>query len=171
METLAYDCGNPVQYVCGRYARSTFYLLYRHALLAMTMGTKCVFLKSLTTPRRAPHDTPRQRRWAFRCGGGQGRWVFGCALVCFIPWRRVVRIHMCRWRLYTIRPPGRTLCMTRRGWTRYNLSLCRRTYGPMGMNCWRWSYNPRPPQYNPTGMKWTVRRQMRTPAQLPISQK
>ena len=27
-----------------------FYLLDRHALLAMTMGTKCVFLNSLTTP-------------------------------------------------------------------------------------------------------------------------
>ena len=27
-----------------------FYLLDRHALLAMTMGSKCVFLNSLTTP-------------------------------------------------------------------------------------------------------------------------
>ena len=57
--------------------------------------------------------------------------------------------------------------MTRRGWTRYNLSLCRRTYGPMGMNCWRYPYILRPQQHNPTGMKWTVRRQMRTPAQSP----
>ena len=31
-----------------------FYLLDRHALLAMTMGSKCVFLNSLTTPPRAP---------------------------------------------------------------------------------------------------------------------
>ena len=27
-----------------------FYLLDRHALLAMTMGSKCIFLNSLTTP-------------------------------------------------------------------------------------------------------------------------
>ena len=57
LKTLAYDCGNPVQYVCGRYARSTFYLLDRHALLAMTKG-KRVFLTSLTPPRRAKRDTP-----------------------------------------------------------------------------------------------------------------
>ena len=31
-----------------------FYLLDRHALLAITMGTKCVFFKSLTTPGCAP---------------------------------------------------------------------------------------------------------------------
>ena len=37
MKTLAYDCGNPVQYVCGRSARSAF-----------------LFLNSLTTPPRAP---------------------------------------------------------------------------------------------------------------------
>ena len=58
-----------------------FYLLDRHALLAMTNGSKCVFLNSLTTPRRAPHDTPPPEspaqtmfargpvwRWAFCCG-------------------------------------------------------------------------------------------------------
>ena len=50
METLAYDCGNPVQYVCGRMPAVLFYLLDRHALLAMTMGSKCGFLGSLTTP-------------------------------------------------------------------------------------------------------------------------
>ena len=50
MKTLAYDCGNPVQYVCGHLPAVLFYLLDRHALLAMTMGSKCVFLNSLTTP-------------------------------------------------------------------------------------------------------------------------
>ena len=50
LKTLSYDCGNPVQYVCGRNARSAFYLLDRHALLAMTMESKCIFLNSLTTP-------------------------------------------------------------------------------------------------------------------------
>ena len=62
LKTLAYDCGNPVQYVCGRYARSAFYLLDRHALLAMTMGSKCFFLKSLTIVAPPPDglttDTP-----------------------------------------------------------------------------------------------------------------
>ena len=50
LKTLAYDCGNPVQYVCGHLPAVLFYLLDRHALLAMTMGSKCVFLNSLTTP-------------------------------------------------------------------------------------------------------------------------
>ena len=36
MKTLAYDCGNPVQYVCGRPPAVLFYLLDRHASLAMT---------------------------------------------------------------------------------------------------------------------------------------
>ena len=59
LETLAYDCGNPVQYVCGRMPAVLFYLLDRHALLAMTRGSKCVFLNSLTTP--ALRATPPQR--------------------------------------------------------------------------------------------------------------
>ena len=54
LETLAYDCGNPVQYVCGRYARSAFLFTgsprFARALLAMTMESKCIFLNSLTTP-------------------------------------------------------------------------------------------------------------------------
>ena len=40
MKTLAYDCGNPVQYVCGHSPAVLFYLLDRHAPLAMTKGTK-----------------------------------------------------------------------------------------------------------------------------------
>ena len=52
MKTLSYDCGNPVQYVCGHSPAVLFYLLDRHALLAMTMGSKGIFLKSLTTPPR-----------------------------------------------------------------------------------------------------------------------
>ena len=35
--------------VCGRSPAVLFYLLDRHALLAMPMGSKCVFFKSLTT--------------------------------------------------------------------------------------------------------------------------
>ena len=50
LETLAYDCGNPVQYVCGHSPAVLLYLLDRHASLAMTMESKCVFLNSLTTP-------------------------------------------------------------------------------------------------------------------------
>ena len=57
--------------------------------------------------------------------------------------------------------------MSRRDWTRYNWLLCRRTYSPMGMKCSQYPCVPRPPQYSPTGMTWTVRRQLRTPAQLP----
>ncbi len=38
LETLAYDCGNPGQYVCGRSPAALFYLLDRHASLAMTRG-------------------------------------------------------------------------------------------------------------------------------------
>ena len=40
LKTLSYDCGNPVQYVCGHSPAVLFYLLDRHALLAMTMGSK-----------------------------------------------------------------------------------------------------------------------------------
>ena len=76
-----------------------------------------------------------------------------CATGWFIPLRRVVRIHICRWCLYTIHPLGRTLCMTRRGWTPGNSWLCRRTYSPLGMKCSRCPCVPRPPRYNPTGMK------------------
>ena len=50
LETLAYDCGNPGQYVCGRSPAALFYLLDRHASLAMTRGSKGVFLNALTTP-------------------------------------------------------------------------------------------------------------------------
>ena len=39
--TAVYDCGNPVQYVCGRMPAVLFYLLDRHAPLAMTKGSKC----------------------------------------------------------------------------------------------------------------------------------
>ena len=34
-----------------------FYLLDRHALLAMTMESKCIFLNSLTTPPEPPTQT------------------------------------------------------------------------------------------------------------------
>ena len=57
--------------------------------------------------------------------------------------------------------------MTRLGWTQGNSWLCRRTNSPMGMHCSRCPYNPLQPQHNRTGTKWTARRQMRQPAQLP----
>ena len=50
LKTLSYDCGNPVQYVCGQTPAVLFYLLDRHAPLAMTKGTKCQIPQSLTTP-------------------------------------------------------------------------------------------------------------------------
>ena len=57
--------------------------------------------------------------------------------------------------------------MSRRGWTRYNWLLCRRTYSPMGMKCSQYPCVPLQQQRIQTGMTWTVRRQSRTPAQLP----
>ena len=85
------------------------------------------------------------------CAGPGGRWAFGCNSLYFIPLRRVVRIHMCRWCLYTIRPLGRTLCMTRRDWTPGNWWLYRRTYSPLGTNCSRCPYNPLQQQPYPDG--------------------
>ena len=57
--------------------------------------------------------------------------------------------------------------MSRRGWMRYNWLLCRRTYSPLGMKCSQCPCLPLQQQRIQTGMTWTVRRQMRTPAQLP----
>ena len=54
LKTLSYDCGNPVQYVCGRMPAVLFYLLDRHASLAMTKGTKRLIPYSLTTPPQPP---------------------------------------------------------------------------------------------------------------------
>ena len=50
LKTLSYDCGNPVQYVCGHSPAVLFYLLDRHALLAMTMESNGVFLNALPHP-------------------------------------------------------------------------------------------------------------------------
>ena len=59
-----------------------FYLLDRHALLAMTMGSKCVFLNSLTTPgcahpsaegnlvRTVAEKSSPLRRGGTKCRGG-----------------------------------------------------------------------------------------------------
>ena len=57
MKTLSYDCGNPVQYVCGHSPAVLFYLLDRHAPLAMTKGTKWLILHSLTTPAASRHPS------------------------------------------------------------------------------------------------------------------
>ena len=84
----------------------------------------------------------------------------------FIPWRRPGRIRMnqcCHCMLYSL---AHTLCTTRRGWMRYNWLPCRRTYSPMGMKCSQCPYSPPQQQRIQTGMTWTVRRQLRTPAQL-----
>ena len=74
---------------------------------------------------------------------------------------------MCRWRLYTIHSLGRTLCTNRLGWSQGNWLLCRRTYSPMGMKCSQCPCVPPQQQRIQTGMTWTVRRQLRTPAPLP----
>ena len=88
-----------------------------------------------------------------------------------IPWRTPVQIRMTQCYRCMLYSPAHTLCTNRPGWTRYNWLLCRRTYSPMGTNCSRWSWNPRPPQHNPTGTMLMVPRQMHQPVQSPISQK
>ena len=85
----------------------------------------------------------------------------------FIPWRRPGRIRMnqcCHCMLYSL---AHTLCTTRRGWMRYNLLPCRRTNSSMGKSCSQYPYNPPQQRRIQTGMKWTGRRQLRTPVQLP----
>ena len=57
LKTLAYDCGNPVQYVCGHSPAVLFYSLDRHAPLAMTKGTKWLIPQSLTTPAASRHPS------------------------------------------------------------------------------------------------------------------
>ena len=60
MKTLAYDCGNPVLICLRAFARSAFfYLLDRHASLAMTKGIKWLIPQSLTTPGLTTHATHR----------------------------------------------------------------------------------------------------------------
>ena len=59
LKTLSYDCGNPVQYVCGHPPAVLFYLLDRHASLAMTKGSKWIITYSLTTPGLTTHATHR----------------------------------------------------------------------------------------------------------------
>ena len=105
-----------------------FYLLDRHALLAMTNGSKCVFLNSLTTPVAQSATPPRP------VGGGHRG--------AFIPLRRPVRIHMtrcCRCMLYS---RARTLYTNRRGWTQGNWLPCQLMCGPMGMRRLLWLCNP-----------------------------
>ena len=49
LKTLSYDCGNPVIICLRASARSAFYLLDRHAPLAMTKGSKHTIPRSLIT--------------------------------------------------------------------------------------------------------------------------
>ena len=90
-----------------------------------------------------------------------------CATGWSIPWRRPGRIRMNQYRRCMSCSPGRTLYTNRPAWTQGNSWLCRRTYSPMGMNCSQCSYNPPQQRRIQTGMRWTARRQSRTPAQLP----
>ena len=115
LKTLAYDCGNPVQYVCGRMPAVLFYLLDRHALLAMTMGAKCVFLHSLTTPRRSgdrhpPPEPPTQTMLARGRGRHDYRYqprdyydlFFHILISFFFPLRKNHRKNSGGWSLRTI---------------------------------------------------------------------
>ena len=90
-----------------------------------------------------------------------------CGGLYFIPLRKRTCIDMCRWRLYTIHPLGRTLCTNRLGWSQDNWLLYQRMYNPMGTSCSQCPYNSPQQRRIQTGMKWTGRRQLRTPAQLP----
>ena len=114
LKTLAYDCGNPVQYVCGRMPAVLFYLLDRHALLAMTMGAKCVFLHSLTTPRRSGdrHPPARTTHANYVCAGPGGVMITDtnpAIMICFFiflspffPLRKNHRKNSGGWSLRTI---------------------------------------------------------------------
>ena len=61
-----------------------FYLLDRHALLAMTMGSKGVFLTALPHPpsHKVRHPPPRTTHANYVCAGPGGRWAF-CLVVCW----------------------------------------------------------------------------------------
>ena len=61
LEPLSYDGGNPVQYACGHSPAVLFYLLDRHAPLAMTKGTKWTIPQSLTTPAASRPPPPMER--------------------------------------------------------------------------------------------------------------
>ena len=154
MKTLAYDCGNPVQYVCGHSPAVLFYLLDRHALLAMTMGSKGIISHSLTNPPPVVQSTT---------GGGdilspthaRGQQLHP------IPWRTPRYIHMCQWRLYRIHPQAHTLYTTRRVMKSDNCTPYRRMYIHWGTCCSRFPYTIPQPQRIQRGTTWTVRQQMR----------
>ena len=93
MKTLAYDCGNPVQYVCGRMPAVLFYLLDRHALLAMTMGSKCGFLGSLTTP--ALRATPPMEGNLIRSVAEQSSPLWRGGALCATGWSLIEILHFC----------------------------------------------------------------------------
>ena len=58
MKTLSYDCGNPgYNMSAGGCPQCFFYLLDRHASLAMTKGTKRLIPQSLTTPAASRHPS------------------------------------------------------------------------------------------------------------------
>ena len=96
LKTLAYDCGNPVQYVCGHSpAVLFFYLLDRHALLAMTMGSKWIITHSLTTPGCAHPSN----------GGEPGTYRRGIKFPSAEGWRLCRRGGHCA-------PPPVVLCTT-----------------------------------------------------------
>ena len=71
MKTLAYDCGNPVQYVCGHPPAVLFLFTGSprsfHSL-SMTKGTKWIIPQSLTTPAASRHPSNGGELGTYRCG-------------------------------------------------------------------------------------------------------
>ena len=70
LETLAYDCGNPVQCVCGRYARSTFLFTGSPRFARDDNGDEVRVLECSTPPPdglivyNCPNATYHMGRWA-----------------------------------------------------------------------------------------------------------
>ena len=58
LKTLAYDCGNPVQCVCGRYARSTFLFTGSPRFARDDNGDEVRVLECSTPPPVAQSATP-----------------------------------------------------------------------------------------------------------------
>ena len=119
LKTLSYDCGNPGQYVCGRSPAVLFYLLDRHALLAMTRGSKGVFLNSLTTPTL--RVTPPMEGNLVRTVAGQSSPLRRGGRIPG-PARPVAWVVSPGWSLYPT--PRRTKCDTPRPGTTHANYVC-----------------------------------------------
>ena len=70
LKTLSYDCGNPVQYVCGQYARSTFLFTGSPRFARDDNGDEVRVLECSTPPPdglivyNCPNATYHMGRWA-----------------------------------------------------------------------------------------------------------